>query len=276
MPPLPQQMLPEPQAQAQAQPAPQAGNAPAVQVQSGSTGKPVHRPQRNPLGGIGAAMGNLGPLPVVLAVAAMNRSGGLPFMTTQNRGATPPVDMRSLLGDIAGYLPGNSAVSATKASKVLGMIDELRAPGGPSTVAMTSVNPMERNMGLLGALGRNLPFAGAGNLTMISQMMGMVNTFRGGMQSQSFGGGGTGGPLGALSALGSLGNVANVMNTMRAAGAMSPPPQPQAQQQQPPVLQGTVLPSQNDIKDTVNRLLSGMDDRQKSELMARARQFLGQ
>ena len=265
--------LPAPADQAQAEP-----------VKAQAAPRQMRPTQRGPLGGLGSVMGNMGPLPLVVAVAAMNRGGGLSAMTTQGNSQMGAVDMKSLLGDIAGYLPGNSGLSATRASKMLGMMDELRSPVGPTTAAatVTTMNPMERNMGLIGALGRNLPIAGAGNLTMISQMMGMMNNFRGTMQTQGVQNGG--GPLGALSALGNLGNMANMVNTMRTVGGAmntmgnmgaAPSQQPQAQQA-PPVLQGTVLPSQNDIKDTVNRLLNGMDDRQKSDLMEKARQFLGQ
>ncbi len=294
--------------QFEAIPATQADDMPAAEAQTVEVTSA--RPDRTPVrsqaaGGLGAVMGSMGPLPLVLAIGALSRGGGLgsvlgmgsqrrphgelpalPAPRTQsddgeapapqprvrpNRPAMPPVDMKSLLGDIAGYLPGNSGMSATKVSKVLGMVDELRNVNNPAAyiASPTTANPMDRNIGLLSALGRNLPFAGAGNLTMIGQMMGMVNGFRGNaVQSQSAS---AGGPLGALGQLSNLGNMANMANMMRT--AMAQPPQPQPQE-----VRATIVPNPatDNLKDTVNRLLGGMDDRQKSELMAKARQFLGQ
>ncbi len=300
--------------QFEAIPATQADDMPATEAQTVevTSARPDRKPVRSQAaGGLGAAMGSMGPLPLVLAIGALSRGGGglgsvlgmgsqrrprgarpaLPAPRAQsedaeapapsprvqpNRPAMPPVDMKSLLGDIAGYLPGNSGMSATKVSKVLGMVDELRNVNNPAAyiASPTTANPMDRNIGLLSALGRNLPFAGAGNLTMIGQMMGMVNNFRGNaVQSQ---GASAGGPLGALGQLSNLGNMANMANMMRTAMAQTPQaPQPRPQPQE---VKATVVPNPaaDNLKDTVNRLLGGMDDRQKSELMARARQFLGQ
>ncbi len=292
--------------QFEAIPATQADDMPATEAQTVeiTSARPDRKPVRSQAaGGLGAVMGSMGPLPLVLAIGELSRGGGLgsvlgmgsqrrprgaipalpaprvqsedaeataPSPRVQpNRPAMPPVDMKSLLGDIAGYLPGNSGMSATKVSKVLGMVDELRNVNNPAAyiASPTTANPMDRNIGLLSALGRNLPFAGAGNLTMIGQMMGMVNNFRGNtVQSTS-----AGGPLGALGQLSNLGNMANMANIMRT--AMAQPPQPQPQE-----VKATVVPNpaNDNLKDTVNRLLGGMDDRQRSELMAKARQFLGQ
>ncbi len=188
------------------------------------------------------------PVPVAEAVAQpMEQRLPRPMRPT-----TPPVDVRSLLNDISGYLPASTGTSAARAARLMGLADEIRSLGQQNTMTMASAftNPIDRHVGILNALGRNVP--GAANLGQMSQVLGVVNTLRN-----------AGGGLGALSSLGNLGNMLGSMN------AMSSPPPPRPLELKRP-------PSQGDgLKDTVTRLLNGMDDKQKATLMDQARNFLG-
>ncbi len=168
------------------------------------------------------------------------------------RPAAPPVDVRSLLNDLSGYLPASSGASAARAARLMGLADEIRSLGqqDPSTMISSFTKPIDRHMGILNALGRNVP--GASNLGQVSQVLGMVNGLRN-----------AGGGLGALSSLGNLGSVLGNMSAMNT----PTPPRP---------LELKRPPSQGDgLKDTVTRLLNGMDDKQKASIMDQARNFLG-
>ena len=177
------------------------------------------------------------------------------------RPSAPPVDMKNLLGDIAGYLPGSSSISASKAAKVMGMVDELRNVNTSSTVGiMPSSNPMDRHIGLLNALSRNLPFAGASNLGKVGQVISMVSTLKSGSGLMN-----SLGSLGGLNGLGGLGNMGNMGNMAGMLRNVMAQP-----------VEAASAPSQADgIKDTVNKLLGGMNDQQKSDLMEKAKSFLG-
>lgn len=160
------------------------------------------------------------------------------------RRAPQPTEIKNLLSDLAGYLPGTGGAQASRIARVIGLADEMKSlntPGDSISFAQPA-DPLDRQIGLLSALGRNLPFAGASSLGRASQMLTMVSTLRGS--------GGQG-----------LGNMAGVLRN-----AMSPA-QPEMK---------NITPEQADgIKSTVNRLLSGMDDKQKDALLSKAKDFLG-
>lgn len=166
------------------------------------------------------------------------------------RPAPKPAEIKNLLGDLAGYLPGNGSASAAKISRIIGIADELRSLGGNEMfTASAPADPMNRHIGLLNVLSRNLPMSGAENLGRASQVLSLVNSLRGSGQG-----------------MGGLGNLGGMADMLR--GAMSP-------QQSAPEMKN-ITPQQSDgIKDTVNRLLSGMDDKQKNELLDKAKNFLG-
>lgn len=173
-----------------------------------------------------------------------------PQPSSPPRPAPKPAEIKNLLGDLAGYLPGSGSASAAKVSRIIGIADELRSLGGEATFAASAPeDPMNRHIGLLNVLSRNLPMAGAENLGRASQVLSLVSSLRGGGQG-----------------LGGLGNLGNMAGMLR--GAMAP--QPSAPEMK------NITPQQADgIKDTVNRLLSGMDDKQKDELLDKAKNFLG-
>lgn len=178
-----------------------------------------------------------------------------------------PADIKNLLSDLAGYLPGTGNVSVARVSKIMGIADELRSIDNSGSVYAASLpaNPLDRHIGLLNVLGRNLPMSGASNIGRASQVLSLVNTIKGG----SGGGqnmGNMAGMLGGLMGGQNMGSMAGMLG-----GLMGSQSQPQ---QQPEMK--NVTPSQAEgIKDTVNRLLSGMDDKQKSELLDKAKDFLG-
>jgi hypothetical protein len=160
-----------------------------------------------------------------------------------------PAEIKGLLADLAGYLPGTGGAQASRIAKIIGLADEMKsinAPGSAVTFAQPA-DPLDRNIGLLNALGRNLPFAGAEHLGRAGQVLSLVNTIRGGGAGQG------------------LGNMAGMLRT-----AMS-----QSQAPSPGGMKN-ITPEQADgLKSTVNRLLSGMDDKQKDDLLNKAKDFLG-
>jgi hypothetical protein len=172
---------------------------------------------------------------------------------TPIRRAPEPAHVKSLLSDLAGYLPGTGGMHASRIAKVIGLADEMRSINTPGEVASFAqpADPLDRHIGLLNVLGRNLPFAGAANLGRASQVLTMVSTLRGG-------GSGAG-----------LGNMAGMAGMLR--NAMGQAPSAQAQ----PDMKNVTPAQAEGLKNTVNRLLSGMDDKQKDALLSKAKDFLG-
>ncbi len=279
---------------------------------------------QGPLSGLGASLGNMGPLPLALAAGAVQRGRKQPATRT---GAVPPLpdalsegrdgsvkassiqqasgaqtgrkprslrdmqsppstdtiiqqavpvapprpariarpgpkphEIRGLLNDLSGYLPGSGGASVAKVGKIIGIADELRGinSGGVFT-ASAPANPMDRSIGLMNVLSRNMKTGGASSLGRATQVLSLVNTLKGAGGGQGMGG------LGALGGLGNIGSMAGMLG-----GMMNQQPTAPAQQIK------NVTPAQADgIKDTVNRLLSGMDDKKKAELLDRAKDLLG-
>jgi hypothetical protein len=167
------------------------------------------------------------------------------------RPAPKPTDIKNLLSDLTGYLPGSGNASVARISRIIGIADELKSIDNPANTFTSSLpaDPLSRHIGLLNALSRNLPITGATHLGKASQVLSMVNTLKGG-----------GGQ--------NLGNMAGMLSGMMG--------QNQVQSKSAAPEMKNVTPAQADgIKDTVNRLLSGMDDKQKNELLDKAKNFLG-
>jgi hypothetical protein len=176
-----------------------------------------------------------------------------PRQAAPARPAPKPAEIKNLLSDLAGYLPGTGSSSVSKISKIIGIADEIKSIDNSPGIFAAAQNddPLNRHIGLLNVLGRNLPFAGASNLGKASQVLSIVNTLRS-----------NNGP--------NIGNMAGMIQNMM--GPMSP----MSPQQSSPQEMKNITPAQADgIKDTVNRLLSGMDDRQKNDLLDKAKDFLG-
>lgn len=179
----------------------------------------------------------------------INRQPAVPF-----RKSPQPTDVKNLLSDLAGYLPGAGSTHASRIAKVIGLADEMKSLNNPGETFSLSqpADPIDRHIGLLNALGRNLPFAGASNLGKASQVLSVVNALRGG--------GGQG-----LGNIGNLGNMAGMLRTAMSQGPAAASPSMK-----------NITPDQADgLKSTVNKLLSGMDDKQKNDLLNKAKDFLG-
>ncbi len=279
----------------------------------------------NPLAGLGATLGNMGPLPLALAAGAMQKGRGQPSarasaaqpfpdvkserdisvkaatapqvaMAQTGRKPhslrevqTPPIsdttiqqavpaaqprpariarpgpkphEIRGLLNDLSGYLPGSGGASVARVGKIMGIADELRNINNTGVFTTSApANPMDRSIGLLNVLSRNMQTGSASSLGRATQVLSLVNTLKGAGSGQGLGG------LGALGGLGNIGSMAGMLG-----GMMNQQPTAAPAQQIK-----NVTPAQADgIKDTVNRLLSGMDDKKKAELLDRAKDFLNQ
>ena len=224
-------------ATAQPEPAPQAGRKPRSSLRAYRKPAPEKPPE---------------PAPTIA-----DAPDPAPQQARQPRPSPKPHEIRNLLSDLSGYLPGTGSMSAARISKIMGIAEELRNLDGSAGVfassAAATANPMDRNIGLLNALSRNLPMTGASHLGRASQVLTLVNTL-----SSSGGSGG----------LGNLSNMAGMIG-----GMMN---QNQNQNQSQHQEMKNVTPSQAEgLKDTVNKLLSGMDEKQKNDLLDKAKNFLG-
>lgn len=167
--------------------------------------------------------------------------------TPATKRALQGANLRGLLGDLAPYVPGGRQLNVM--TEVMDMATRVRQMRSEPQARIASPataggDPLQRSIGLISALRRNIPAMDHPSLSRFEQTAGMM-----GMMKNSMG------ALGSMGGLGGLGQIGNMLQGMNQLPAAPAEPEPQA------------LPDNNPaaLAGQVSRMLGSMDEAQKKE-----------